>query len=139
MRTGFWRFIDALQDGVMDLFHNWRRSHLMAAPFGILLTTLYLWQLADPEQQNIEYAASLVDLGALIYGTTISGMEVLIGMFYAIAKHLEYKDKLRKEGREEGRKEERAAVLAKLDGIISAEQIAELRARLDQEENGAAH
>ena len=74
MWTGFWRFIDAVQDGLTDFLHDWRRNHLIAAPVGILLTTLYLWQLADSKQQNIEYAASLVDLGVLIYGAIISSL-----------------------------------------------------------------
>ena len=145
MWTGFWRFIDAVQDGVADFFRDWKRTHVIAAPLGILLTTLYLWQSGE-HPLTIDRVASLIPLGTLIYVAIISGTEVLIGMFYAIAKHLERKDKLNKqmenmkeEARAEGETRGKAAVLAELEGIISIEQMAELKARFEQEENGAAY
>ena len=135
MWTRFWKVFNAVEDGLADFFHDWRHNHLTAAPVGILLSTLYLWQLADPEQRTIGYAASLVGLGALIYGSIISSLEVVTNMFYAIAKRLEYKDKLRKEGKEEGIKEGikegKERVIARLKDLVSPEQMEMLADQLE--------
>ena len=125
MWTEFWRFVDAVQDGVTDFFGDWRRNHLIAAPLGILLTTLYMWQFGN-HQLTIDRAASLVDLGALVYGAIISGTEVVAEMFYAIAKRLEYKDKLRDEGRK--------ALAERLQSMALPEEEAMLKNLLDRVE-----
>ena len=111
---------------------NWKRNHLIAAPFFILLITLYLSQWGGRDL-SVEYVASTVDLGALIYGAAISTLEATSIMFYALAKYLEDRERRIKQRRDEGR----AAVAAEWRAASRDGETAEdFLERLDRGVNG---
>lgn len=92
---------------------RWLRRHAMAAPFGIFAVTIVLTYVSAPEEwgtvDSLSSAASLVDLGAVIY----AGVAVLVErgvkvMFWALDERRKWRDKWRAEAQEEGRVEGRA-------------------------------
>ena len=98
------------------------RLHAVILPFGVFIVTALMtrWTSGQwPGQANLEMAANLVDLATVIYGMialTVEGGVRL--MFWALQKHLEWRESMREEGRiegrvkgrEEGREEMRSAV-----------------------------
>ena len=87
------------------------RLHAVILPFGVFILTALLtrWTSGQwPGQANLEMAANLVDLATVIYGMmalTVEGGVRL--MFWALQKHLEWRESMREQGRVEGRKEAR--------------------------------
>ena len=97
------------------------RIHGVLLPFGIfLVTTLLTWRITGQwlRSDDLELAADLVDLAAVIYGmlalTAEGGVRL---MFWALQKHLEWRDAMREEGRVEERKENRKATVAHLEKV----------------------
>ena len=93
------------------------RLHAVILPFGVFILTALLtrWTSGQwPGQANLEMAANLVDLATVIYGMialTVEGGVRL--MFWALQKHLEWRESMR----EEGRKENRKAMAAHLEKV----------------------
>ena len=90
------------------------RLHGVLLPFGIfLVTALLTWRISGQwlRSDDLELAADLVDLAAVIYGmlalTAEGGVRL---MFWALQKHLEWRETRREARREEIRKEIRQAV-----------------------------
>ena len=87
------------------------RLHGIILPFGVFIVTTLLTRWISgqwPGQANLKLAAELVDLATVIYGMmalTVEGGVRL--MFWALQKHLEWRDSMREEGRIEGRVEGR--------------------------------
>ena len=97
------------------------RLHAIILPFGVFILTALLtrWTSGQwPGQANLEMAANLVDLATVIYGMmalTVEGGVRL--MFWALQKHLEWRESMREEGRVEGRKENRKAMVSHLERV----------------------
>ena len=96
------------------------RIHGVLLPFGVfLVTALLTWRITGQwlRSEDLELAADLVDLAAVIYGmmalTAEGGVRL---MFWALQKHLEWRDAMREEGRVEGRKEQ-AKMVAHLEKV----------------------
>ena len=85
------------------------RLHAIILPFGVFILTALLtrWTSGQwPGQANLEMAANLVDLATVIYGMialTVEGGVRL--MFWALQKHLEWRESMREEGRKETKKQ----------------------------------
>ena len=97
---------------------RWPRRHALALPFGACGVTALLTYLTTGGQgdlaANLEVAAEMVDLGAAIYGMVAVTIEGGVRrMFWAWEKHQAVKESLR----EEGRKENRAAMQAHLEKV----------------------
>ena len=84
------------------------RLHAVVVPFGVFsVTALLTWWITGQwlGSGNLELAADLVDLAAVIYGMialTVEGGIKL--MFWALQKHLEWRESMREEGRKETEK-----------------------------------
>ena len=53
------------------------RYENFVAPFGIALLAAYLWSHGDQQSVTIEYAASLVGIGTLIFGVVCASLREL--------------------------------------------------------------
>lgn len=86
------------------------RLHAIMLPFGVFIVTALLTRWISgqwPGRDNLELAADLVDLSTVVYGMIALTVEGGIRlMFWALQKHLEWREAMR----EEGRKEMRSAV-----------------------------
>ena len=96
---------------------RWVRLHAMAAPPGILATTLLLtywrqgWQWRWPD--GLDRAADLVDIGTVIYAVIAVAVERGINMiFWALEE--------RKKRRERNRAELEAEIQARIEAEIQA-------------------
>ena len=85
------------------------RLHAIILPFGVFIVTTLMTRWISgqwPGQANLKLSAELVDLATVIYGMialTVEGGVRL--MFWALQKHLEWRESMREEGRKEARKE----------------------------------
>lgn len=85
------------------------RLHAIMLPFGVFIVTTLMTRWISgqwPGQDNLKLAAELVDLATVIYGMialTVEGGVRL--MFWALQKHLEWRESMREEGRKETRKQ----------------------------------
>ena len=97
------------------------RLHGIMLPFGVFIVTTLLTRWISgqwPGQGNLKLAAELVDLATVIYGMialTVEGGVRL--MFWALQKHLEWRESMREEGRKEARKETRKAIASHLEKV----------------------
>ena len=97
------------------------RLHAVMLPFGVFIVTALLTRWISgqwPGQANLEMAANLVDLATVIYGMialTVEGGVRL--MFWALQKHLEWRESMREEGRKEARKETRESIASHLEKV----------------------
>ena len=97
------------------------RLHAIMLPFGVFILTALLTRWISgqwPGQDNLKLAAELVDLATVIYGMialTVEGGVRL--MFWALQKHLEWRESMREEGRKEARKETRKAIASHLEKV----------------------
>ena len=110
---------------------RWLRRHAIAAPVGILLVTILLTYLTQPEQWNqregLKSAASLVDLGTVVYATVAVILERGVRIvFWALDQRRKWREKWRAEAQAEGRAEGLAEGLAEGRAEGRAEFIAEL-------------
>ena len=85
----------------------------MAAPFGIIVVTILLAYIISPEEwpsrEGLKSAASLVDLGAVIYAMIAVLVERGVRvMFWALDERRKWRAKWRAEARAEGHSEGRA-------------------------------
>ena len=92
---------------------RWLRRHAMVAPFGILATTFLLTYWMQQRQwqspADLDKAASLVDIGAVIYAAVAVAVERSVNMiFWALEER-----KKRRERREKQEAEALAEALAK--------------------------
>ena len=97
---------------------RWPRRHALALPFGACgVTALLTWLTTGGQGDlaaNLKVAADMVELGAAIYGMVAVTIEGGVRrMFWAWEKHQAVKESLR----EEGRKENRAAMQAHLEKV----------------------
>ena len=90
---------------------RWLRLHAMVAPAGILATTLLLtywrqqWQWPWPD--SLDRAADLTDIGTVIYAVIAVAVERGVNViFWALEERKKRRERLRAEGRKEGRAEE---------------------------------
>ena len=102
------------------------RLHAIMLPFGVFIVTALMTRWISgqwPGQDNLKLAAELVDLATVIYGMmalTVEGGVRL--MFWALQKHLEWRDSMREEGRIEGRvegREEMRSAVKQRDKVLS--------------------
>ena len=96
------------------------RLHAIILPFGVFIVTVLLTRWISgqwPGQANLKLSADLVDLATVIYGMialTVEGGVRL--MFWALQKHLEWRESMREEGRKEIRKEQ-AKMMSHLEKV----------------------
>ena len=105
---------------------RWLRLHAMIAPFGVFIVTVLLLARSGKWSgwESLESAATLVDLGAVIYAMVAVLVERGVRMvFWA----LEQRKKMIEERRKEGQAELIAEMLA--EGIPQTEQELEKWAR----------
>ena len=99
------------------------RLHGIMLPFGVFIVTTLLTRWISgqwPGQANLKLSAELVDLATVIYGMmalTVEGGVRL--MFWALQKHLEWRESMR----EEGRKETRKAIASHLEKVSKEQGI----------------
>ena len=116
------------------------RRHAIAAPVGILLVTILLTYLTQPEQWNIreglKSAASLVDLGTVLYATVAVMLERGVRVvFWALDQRRKWRERWRAEAQAEGR----AKLLAELVAAGQEqgnEEIAAFVERVAREQGG---
>ena len=99
---------------------RWLRRHAMAAPFGVFFTTALLTYFVEQGQwqgaATGETAASLVDLGAVLYGMAAVVIERgFRTMFWALDKRKEWREKMRAEAHAEGHADGYAAAKREFD------------------------
>ena len=115
------------------------RLHGIMLPFGVFTVTALMTRWISgqwPGQANLKLAAELVDLATVIYGMmalTVEGGVRL--MFWALQKHLEWRESMREEGRKEARKEMSSAVKQrdKVLARVAEEKGLTLKELLEQE------
>lgn len=91
---------------------SWLRRHIMFVPFGVFITTGLLTYFTEPGpwevKASIKAAASLVDLGTVIYAMVAVLIERGIRMwFWALDQREKWRAKWRAEAEAEGRAEGR--------------------------------
>ena len=92
---------------------RWIRRHVMFVPFGIFITTGLLAYLTEPGpweiRTSLKSAASLVDLGTVVYAMAAVLIERGIRMwFWALDQREKWRAKWREEAQAEGRAAGRA-------------------------------
>ena len=115
------------------------RLHGIMLPFGVFIVTALMTRWISgqwPGQDNLKLSAELVDLATVIYGMialTVEGGVRL--MFWALQKHLEWRESMREEGRKEARKEMSSAVKQrdKVLARVAEEKGLTLKELLEQE------
>ena len=115
---------------------RWLRLHAMIAPFGVFAVTVFLLARSGKWSgwESLESAATLVDLGAVVYGMIAVLVERGVDMvFWALEQRQKRREKLQAEARAAGLAEGRAAGLAagRVAGRVEgrAEGLAEERKR----------
>jgi hypothetical protein len=101
---------------------RWLRRHALFAPFGVFAATLLLLVRSGQWSgwENLESAAKLVDLGAVMYSMVAVLAERGVDLvFWA----LEQRKKRIEERKAEGRAEERAKIKAHLERVSREEGI----------------
>ena len=93
---------------------RWLRRHAMVAPFGVFFATALLTYFVEQGQwrgpETWDMAATLVDLGAVLYAMAAVAIERGFRvMFWALDKRKEWREKMRAEAQAEGRAEGHAA------------------------------
>ena len=103
---------------------RWVRLHAMAAPAGILTTTLLLtywrqgWQWQSPE--SLDRAADLVDIGAVIYALIAVAIERGVNViFWALEERKKRRERRQSEAQAE---RERLEAEARAEGKAAATQ-----------------
>lgn len=103
---------------------RWVRLHAMAAPAGILVTTLLLtywrqgWQWKSPE--SLDRAADLVDIGAVIYALIAVAIERGVNViFWALEERKKRRERRQSEAQAE---RERLEAEARAEGKAAAAQ-----------------
>ena len=101
---------------------RWLGRHAIVAPFGIFAATVLLVNLSGQWNGwgNLNQAASLVDLGVVLYAMVAVLVERGVRMwFWALDQRRKWREQWRLEAQAEGRAEERTRVLqaAKEKGI----------------------
>ncbi len=94
---------------------RWLRLHAMVAPFGVFAVTLLLVTISGQwgGWENLEPAASLVDLAAVVYGMIAVLVERGVDMvFWALEQRRKRREKLRAEAMAEGIAQGRAEAIA---------------------------
>ncbi len=86
---------------------RWLRRHAIAAPFGIIVIIALLTYVAAPDQWNgregLKSAASLVDLGAVLYAVAAVLVERGVRvMFWALDERRKWRERWRTEAQAEG-------------------------------------
>ena len=110
---------------------RWLRLHAMIAPFGVFAVTVFLLARSGKWSgwESLESAATLVDLGAVVYGMIAVLVERGVDMvFWALEQRQKRREKLQAEARAEGlaeglaegRAEERKRIEARM-ALISRE------------------
>ena len=117
---------------------RWLRRHAIAAPFSIVIVTLLLSYIISPEQwtlrAGLKSAASLVDLGAVIYAmiAVLSERGARL-MFWALDERRKWRAEAQAQGRAEGRAEALTALL-EVGRTEGNRDLQELIARVAKEE-----
>ena len=88
--------------------NRWLRRHVMFIPFGVFITTGLLTYFAEPGPLGVrtllKSAASMVDLGTVVYAMAAVLTERVIRMwFWALDQREKWREKWRKEAQAEGR------------------------------------
>lgn len=116
--------------------NRWFRRHAMFVPFGVFITTGLLTYFVETGPWGVraflKSAASMVDLGTVVYAMVAVSVEWVIRMwFWALDQREKWREKWRREAQAEGRAEGHA------EG--RAEGLAEGRADLLNRMWAAAH
>ena len=125
--------------------NRWFRRHILFVPFGVFITTGLLSYFIEPGPWNIraglKSAASLVDLGTIVYAMVAVFIERVIRMwFWALDQREKWREKWRREaqaeGRAEGRSEGHAAgradLLNRMWAVAHAEDNQEFAAQVER-------
>ena len=111
---------------------RWLRLHAMIAPFGVFAVTVFLLARSGKWSgwESLESAATLVDLGAVVYGMIAVLVERGVDMvFWALEQRQKRREKLQAEARAAGLAAGRAAGMAAGRAEGRAEGLAEERKR----------
>ena len=120
---------------------RWIRRHVMFVPFGVFITTGLLAYITESGpweiKTSLKSAASLVDLGAVVYAMVAVLIERGIRMwFWALDQREKWRAKWREEaqaeGRAEGRTEGQADLLNQMWASARAADNQELVAELER-------
>ncbi len=90
--------------------NRWFRRHILFVPFGVFLTTGLLAYFIEPGpwsiRTSLKSAASLIDLGTIVYAMVAVFVERVIRMwFWALDQREKWREKWRREAQAEGRVE----------------------------------
>ena len=116
---------------------RWIRRHVMFVPFGVFITTGLLAYITEPGpweiKTSLKSAASLVDLGAVVYAMVAVLIERGIRMwFWALDQREKWRAKWREEAQAEGRTEGQADLLNQMWASARAADNQELVAELER-------
>ena len=122
--------------------NRWLRRHVMFIPFGVFITTGLLTYFTELGPLGVraflKSAASMVDLGTVVYAMAAVLTERVIRMwFWALDQREKWREKWRREAQAEGRAEGRADLLNRMWAAAHAEgnqELAEQVERIAREE-----
>ena len=122
--------------------NRWFRRHAMFVPFGVFITTGLLTYFVETGPWGVraflKSAASMVDLGTVVYAMVAVSVERVISMwFWALDQREKWREKWRREAQAEGRAEGRADLLNRMWAAAHAEgnqELAEQVERIAREE-----
>ena len=117
--------------------NRWLRRHVMFIPFGVFITTGLLTYFTEPGLSGVRIflksAASMVDLGTVIYAMAAVLTERVIRMwFWALDERRKWREKWRKEAQAEGRAEGQTDLLNRMWVAARAEGNQELAAQVER-------
>ena len=119
--------------------NRWFRRHAMFVPFGVFITTGLLTYFVETGPWGVraflKSAASMVDLGTVVYAMVAVFVERVIRMwFWALDERRKWREKWRREAQAEGR----ADILNQMWATAHAEGNQELAAQVERiaEEKG---
>lgn len=101
---------------------SWQRNHAIIAPVVIFAICIFLWVLEGYDLRGA-LDSSIVEWAVMFYGAALGLFELGGWMFYAMAMNKRKEERLRNEGRAEGR----AEMIKSLEDAASPEQAAVLR------------
>ena len=112
--------------------NRWFRRHAMFVPFGVFITTGLLTYFVETGPWGVraflKSAASMVDLGTVVYAMVAVSVERVIRMwFWALDQREKWREKWRREAQAEGR----ADLLNRMWAAAHAEGNLELAAQVE--------
>ena len=117
--------------------NRWFRRHAMFVPFGVFITTGLLTYFVETGPWGVrpflKSAASMVDLGTVVYAMVAVFVERVIRMwFWALDQREKWREKWRREAQAEGRAEGQADLLNRMWAAAQAEGNQELAAQVER-------